>query len=274
MMSELPSIYEHAKKFGILAKKSLGQNFLFDENLNDKIVRLAGSLEGKEVIEIGPGPGGLTRSILKCNPKKLIVIEKDDRCIELLKEIKAMYPQLEIISEDALKLSVKDLSHKAKIISNLPYNIGTVLLFQWLEALDHIEDMTLMFQREVAYRICAEENTDAYGKLSVMVQLRAKAEKVLDVSPKAFTPPPKVSSAIVHLKPLSIQPDIEIVKMVKALVDSGFSNRRKMINKSLGAVVPDNSMYSSLGLKPTLRAENLSLNDYVNLAKAIINIQY
>jgi 16S rRNA (adenine1518-N6/adenine1519-N6)-dimethyltransferase len=272
MINNLPSIYEHAKRFGIFAKKNLGQNFLFDENLNDKIVRLAGSLEGKEVIEIGPGPGGLTRSILKCNPAKLIVVEKDDRCIELLKEIKQQYPQLEIISADALKLSIKDLSTKAKIISNLPYNIGTVLLFKWLDELSYIEDMTLMFQREVAYRICAQENTDAYGKLSVMVQLRAHAEKVLDLSPKAFTPPPKVSSAIVHLKPLSVQPDLKIIEMVKALVDSGFNNRRKMINKSLSPVVTNNEIYASLGLKPTLRAENLSLDDYVKLAEAILQM--
>ncbi|MDF2965696.1 MAG: putative ribosomal adenine dimethylase [Rickettsiaceae bacterium] len=283
-MTTLPSIYEHAKRFGIIARKSLGQNFLFDENLNDKIVRLAGPLEGKDVIEIGPGPGGLTRSILKCSPRKLTVIEKDDRCIELLKEIQSIYPQLEIISEDALKISIRKLlvgtdnydsqnlvSKKCKIISNLPYNIGTVLLFKWLDEIDLISDMTLMFQREVADRICAKENTSAYGKLSIMVQLKAEAQKAMDLSPKAFTPPPKVSSAIVKINPLDSQPSPELAEIIKKLVDGGFSNRRKMINKSFASAVKSPEIYNKAGISPTLRAENLSLQDYIRLAEAILN---
>ncbi|MCC2646160.1 MAG: rRNA ((1518)-N(6)/adenine(1519)-N(6))-dimethyltransferase [Rickettsiaceae bacterium] len=278
--NNLPSIYEHAKRFGIIARKSLGQNFLFDENINDKIVRLSGNIEGQNVIEIGPGPGGLTRSILKSNPKKLIVIEKDKRCIELLKEIQEMYPQLEIISDDALKISINELSSKfdnieskVKIISNLPYNIGTVLLFNWLDEINYITDLTLMFQREVADRICAKENTNAYGKLSIMVQLLAKAEKVMDLSPKAFTPAPKVSSAIVKVTPLNNQPQKELVETIKKLVDAGFAGRRKMINKSLNPVIKTQEIYSKAGIKPTLRAENLSLEDYKTLAEIIINSQ-
>jgi 16S rRNA (adenine1518-N6/adenine1519-N6)-dimethyltransferase len=275
--NKLPSIYEHAKRFGIIARKSLGQNFLFDENINDKIVRLSGNIEGQNVIEIGPGPGGLTRSILKSNPKKLIVIEKDERCIELLKELQEIYPQLEIISDDALKIDISKLSSKfdniekkVKIISNLPYNIGTVLLFKWLDEIDYIADLTLMFQREVADRICARENTNAYGKLSIMVQLLAKVEKVMDLSPKAFTPAPKVSSAIVKVTPLNNQPRKELVETIKKMVDAGFAGRRKMINKSLNPVIKTQEIYSKAGIKPTLRAENLSLEDYKTLAEIII----
>jgi 16S rRNA (adenine1518-N6/adenine1519-N6)-dimethyltransferase len=281
MMTELPSIYEHAKRFGIIAKKSLGQNFLFDENINDKIVRIAGDLSGQYVVEIGPGPGGLTRSILKCNPKKLIVIEKDTRCIELLQDIQKLYPQLEIISADALKLSVKQIisqylpeaapTSQVKIISNLPYNIGTVLLFKWLDEIENVVDLTLMFQREVADRICAKENSDAYGKLSIMVQLKAMAEKMMDLSPKAFTPPPKVSSAIVKIHPHVKQPDPKLVEVIKKLVSAGFNARRKMIGKSLNPVIKSLDVFEAVGISPKLRAENLSLEDYVKLAEYLVS---
>lgn len=267
----LPSIYEHARKHDIAAQKKLSQNFLFDINITDKIVTAAGNINGLHVIEIGPGPGGLTRSILKKNPAKLTVIEKDLRCLNLLYEIKEYYPQLDIIQGDALKIKLSDITDKATIIANLPYQISTVLLFKWLDELPNINFMHLMFQKEVADRICAAHSTSDYGKLSVMTQIKAKAENIFTLPPHVFTPPPKVYSSIVKITPHEQQLTYNEINIIKKLTDEGFTKRRKMINKSFSNTITNLDIFNSLTIKPTFRAENLSINDYIKLAQAILN---
>ena len=271
MLNKLPSIKSHAEQYGIIAKKSLGQNFLFDENCTDKVARYAGNITGKNVLEIGPGPGGLTRSILRRNPSKLIAIEKDKRCRDLLADLEEIFPALHSIEADAMKVQISELfTGKVNIIANLPYNIGTELLFNWLKEIEQIESMTLMFQKEVAERICAKEGTKSYGKLSVMVQLIANAEKCFDISPLAFTPPPKVTSSVVSITPKTDYPTAELYKKVGIVTSHAFNMRRKMLHKSLGNLL-DNSkqLLESINIDPNLRPENITVEQYLEIAKAI-----
>ncbi len=264
----LPSIAAHARAHGISPQKKLGQNFIFDTSLCDKIVRTISSIEGKEVLEVGPGPGGLTRSILSQNPKKLTVIEKDPRCLDLLLDLQKYYPNLEVISDDALKIKLPDLtSSKLFIISNLPYNIGTELVFRWLEYPQLIESMTLMLQREVVDRIVAKVSTKAYGKLSIMCQVLAEVKKEFDVSPQAFYPPPKVHSAIVNITPkASVDPDM--VKKLRELTHTAFMFRRKMLKKAL-SIVPE-GIFEELGINPQARPEEIDPETYVALALRLL----
>ena len=265
----LPSIQEHARIHGILAKKSLGQNFLFDSNITDKIASYSGTIAGKDVIEIGPGPAGLTRSILKKSPRRLVVVEKDTRCIELLQEVKQYYPNLEILEEDAMKFDLSKLNlEKPKIISNLPYNIATELLFKWIDNIEFFSDFTLMFQKEVADRICSVENENHYGRLSVMVGLVAKATKCFDLSPKVFTPPPKVFSSVIHITPNPAQYSKEVLVLVGEIVKKAFSARRKMIKKNLSDVLHLED-FQKLNISETLRAENISPENYVKISQYI-----
>lgn len=263
----LPSIAAHAKSRGITPQKKLGQNFIFDASLCDKIVRTIPSIKGKTVLEIGPGPGGLTRAILAARPSRLVVIEKDPRCLELLYDIQKSYPNLEIIQGDALKIKLPDISGEGKlhIISNLPYNIGTELVFRWLEYPELIESMTLMLQKEVVDRICAKPRTKAYGKLSVMCQIVTEAKKAFDVSPAVFYPPPKVHSAIVTLMPKEPYLDKGLIEKVRDVTHDAFTARRKMLRTSLKAV-PD-EVFIKLGIVRTARAEDLSPEDYLSIAK-------
>lgn len=264
----LPSIAAHARSYGISPQKKLGQNFIFDISLCDKIVRSIPLIEGKEVLEIGPGPGGLTRAILSQNPKKLIVIEKDPRCLGLLLDLQKYYPNLEIISDDALKIKLSDLaSSKLCIISNLPYNIGTELVFRWLEYPDLIESMTLMLQREVVDRICAKVSTKAYGKLSIICQVLAEVKKEFDVSPQAFYPPPKVHSAIVNIFP-KVDVNRDMLKKLRELTHMAFMFRRKMLKKALPIVQEE--VFEELGINPQSRPEELSPEVYVALASRLI----
>ncbi len=252
---------------GILAKKSLGQNFLFDSNITDKVASYAEKISDMDVIEIGPGPGGLTRSILKQNPRKLVVIEKDSRCINLLREVQQYHPNLEIIEEDAMKFDLIDLAlNKPKIISNLPYNIGTELLFKWIEQIEHFSDFTLMFQKEVADRICAKENDNHYGRLSVMVALVAESQKCFDLSPQAFTPPPKVFSSVIHVTPKLEQYPKKLLNFAAEFVKQAFSARRKMIRKNLAGFLQAKD-FEKLNISETLRAENISPEDYIRICE-------
>jgi 16S rRNA (adenine1518-N6/adenine1519-N6)-dimethyltransferase len=189
-VKDLPSIAKLASSHGIQPLKKFGQNFIFDETLCDKIVKASGLKTGSFALEIGPGPAGLTRSILKQNPAKLIAIETDVRCMPLLQEIKEHYPALEIINADALKIKLSDIftGEKIQIIANLPYNVGTGLLLNWFKELEHIESMTLMLQKEVVERIIAKPSSSAYGRLSIISQLLCDCNKAFDVSPKAFCP--------------------------------------------------------------------------------------
>ncbi|MEK1925082.1 MAG: 16S rRNA (adenine(1518)-N(6)/adenine(1519)-N(6))-dimethyltransferase RsmA, partial [Rhizobium giardinii] len=204
----LPPLRDVIQRHGLDARKALGQNFLFDLNLTQKIARTAGPLEGVTVIEVGPGPGGLTRAILSLGAKKLIAIERDSRCLPALAEIADHYPgRLEVIEGDALKIDFENLvtDGPVRIIANLPYNVGTQLLVNWLLPKawpPFYQSMTLMFQREVGLRIVAEENDDHYGRLGVLCGWRTQARMAFDVPPQAFSPPPKVTSSVVHLEPL------------------------------------------------------------------------
>lgn len=269
----LPTTSETIKKYGLDAKKSLGQNFILDSNLTNKIARQA--LEGKEnledfeVLEIGGGPGGLTKSILKLNPKKLTVIEQDERCIAALEEIKTFYPsQLEIIKGDAMKFDLSSLnaSSKVKIIANLPYNIATELLIRWISNPQNIELMVLMFQKEVVDRIVAKPNSKAFGRLAVMSNFFCETKKLFDISPSAFTPPPKVTSSLAMIKPRE-KPLMNVdFKTLEKVVAAAFSQRRKMIKTGLKSISKNSEEWlKNSEIDSSLRAEQLSLEQFGKL---------
>lgn len=268
----LPSTSDLIKKYDLAAKKSLGQNFILDKNFTDKIARAAGDLSNANVLEIGPGPGSLTRSILDCGAKSLTVVEKDQRCLAALAELKEFYgQQLAIIEADALTIDEATISNeKLKIIANLPYNIGTVLIFKWLKILPKIESMHLMLQKEVVDRITAKPGNKHFGHLAVMVNFLCETKKVFEVSRHVFTPPPKVTSAIVEIipraKPLA---DVEFYKLER-VVAAAFNQRRKMIKSALKSVfVNPQEILESCGIAPELRAENLSIEQFCEIARRL-----
>lgn len=269
-MPALLSTSELIKKYGLDAKKSLGQNFILDKNFTDKIAKSAGDLTNSIVLEVGPGPGSLTRSILDAGAKKLIAIEKDQRCLQALAELKEFYgDRLEIINEDALEIDETKLfsgEEKFKIIANLPYNIGTVLLIKWLKIAPKISSMTLMLQKEVVERIIAKPNGNHYGRLAVMTNFLCESKMVFTVSPAVFTPPPKVTSAIVEITPRP-QPlcDVEFTKLEK-VVAAAFNQRRKMIKSALKSVFekPEEILLQAK-INPQLRAENLTIEEFCKI---------
>ncbi|MCP5363097.1 MAG: 16S rRNA (adenine(1518)-N(6)/adenine(1519)-N(6))-dimethyltransferase RsmA [Rickettsiaceae bacterium] len=276
MSNNLPSIAKLAAKHGIVPLKKLGQNFIFDETLCDKIVKASGLQDGNIALEIGPGPGGLTRSILKASSGKLTVIEMDARCIPLLEEIKTVYPDLIIKQADALKVSLSEIvtDEKITIISNLPYNIGSVLLTSWLLQSEKINSMTLMLQKEVVDRIIAKAGTKSYGRLSIICQIVCKITKCFDVSPKAFYPEPKIWSSVVRLEPKENVPNLQLLTKIEQITNLAFSGRRKMIKSSLKALSPDISIIlEKLSINQSLRAEDLLPENYLALAEAILEIQ-
>lgn len=264
------------EQHGLLAKKSLGQNFLFDLNLTSRIARQAGSLVGHDVVEIGPGPGGLTRALLAGGARRVIAVEMDQRCLPALGEIGAHYPgQLEIVKGDALKEDYQSfVNSPTRIIANLPYNIATPLLTGWLlnePWPSWFVSMTLMFQKEVAERICAAPGTKAYGRLSVLAQWRTRPHIAFDVSPKAFFPPPKVTSSIVVLEPIG-EPMACNAQKLERVTQAAFGQRRKMLRSSLKSVAPDNDaagLLTSAGIDGERRAETLSVAEFVALANRI-----
>jgi 16S rRNA (adenine1518-N6/adenine1519-N6)-dimethyltransferase len=261
------------KKYQLAAQKSLGQNFILDKNFTDKIVASAGNVKDSIVLEVGPGPGSLTRSILDAGCKKLIVIEKDQRCIKLLQEFKEFYgDRLEIIEGDALEIDELEITQNQpfKIIANLPYNVGTVLIFKWLKIAPKISSMTLMLQKEVVERITAKKGENHYGRLAVMVNFLCKTRMVFTVNKSVFTPPPKVTSAIVEItpreKPLA---DVEFKKLER-LVAAAFNQRRKMLRSSLKAIFRNaEKTLIEVGINPELRAENLEIEEFCKLAEKL-----
>lgn len=271
-LADLPALRSVISDYNLRAKKSLGQNFLLDQNITDKIVRHAGDLSGFTVFEIGPGPGGLTRSILRGCPQHVIAIEYDERAVEALQGLKSVVDgRLEIVQSDALTVDLTALSGPPRaIVANLPYNIATPLLIGWLK---HIYDdpaafssMTLMFQKEVAQRITASPGDKLYGRLSVLCQFLCSARRVYDLPPSAFTPPPKVTSSVVHFVPKNaaeLSQKRPAFKAVEKLTAAAFGQRRKMIRSSLKAYLPH---IEALGIDPTKRAEELSVDDFINLA--------
>jgi 16S rRNA (adenine1518-N6/adenine1519-N6)-dimethyltransferase len=269
----LPPLRDVIERHGLQARKALGQNFLLDLNLTGKIARTAGDLTQSTVIEVGPGPGGLTRALLLAGARRVVAIERDERCLEALAEISAHYPgRLEVVSGDALKTDFTALApgDETKIVANLPYNIGTELLLRWLTVTQwppFYRSLTLMFQREVAQRIVARPGSDAYGRLGVLAGWRTEAKIAFDVPPQAFTPPPKVTSSVVHLTPRENPLPAEVRKLGR-VTEAAFGQRRKMLRQSLKGLGGE-ALLERVGIDPTRRAETLSVEEFVRLANAI-----
>lgn len=274
-IDDLPPLSKVIASHDLQAKKSLGQNFLLDLNLTAKIARQAGDLTKCDVLEIGPGPGGLTRALLFEGARHVLAIEKDARCLPALAEISDHYPgRLTVLSADALQIdAAQHLKSPVRVVANLPYNIGTELLIRWLTPQTwppFWDSLTLMFQKEVAQRIVAEPGSKAYGRLSILTQWRAKARICMELPPQAFTPPPKVSSAVVHIKKRDKMLFEADEKTLTRLVAAGFGQRRKMLRASLKSINPDiESILTTVGIKPTERAENISIEAFCALARAL-----
>ncbi|CUJ95422.1 16S rRNA (adenine(1518)-N(6)/adenine(1519)-N(6))-dimethyltransferase RsmA [Shimia thalassica] len=274
-IDNLPPLRDVIAEHGLSARKSLGQNFLLDLNLTAKIARQAGDLRECDVLEIGPGPGGLTRGLLSEGARKVLAIEKDTRCMPVLEQISAAYPgQLEVINGDALEINpLAHLTPPIRIAANLPYNVGTELLVRWLTPKEwppFWQSLTLMFQREVAERIVAQPGSKAYGRLAILAQWRADAKIVMHLPPGAFTPPPKVSSAVVHLAALP-EPKFEAdASTLSHVVAKAFNQRRKMLRAALKGTAPDlEDRLLAAGIQPTERAEQVSLEQFCALAREI-----
>ncbi|MGG7644166.1 16S rRNA (adenine(1518)-N(6)/adenine(1519)-N(6))-dimethyltransferase RsmA [Rhodovulum sp. YNF3179] len=274
-IDQLPPLRAVIAAHGLSARKALGQNFLLDLNLTAKIARQAGDLTRADILEIGPGPGGLTRGLLAEGARRVLAVEKDARCLPALDEIAAAYPgRLEVIHGDALEIDpLAHLSPPIKVVANLPYNVGTELLVRWLTPPDwppFWDSLTLMFQREVAERIVARPGSKAYGRLAILAQWRAEARIVMDLPPEAFTPPPKVRSAVVQLTARQAPLYPADPAILSRVVAAAFNQRRKMLRASLRGLAPDiEARLEAVGIAPTDRAERVSLEKFCALARNI-----
>ncbi|GGN48968.1 ribosomal RNA small subunit methyltransferase A [Novosphingobium indicum] len=271
-MTTLPPLREVIARHGLSASKALGQNFLFDEQLLDRIAAIPGSLEGEHVLEVGPGPGGLTRALLRAGAK-VTAIEMDRRCLPALAEVEEAFPgQLKVIEGDAMKIAPATLFNGPyHIVANLPYNVGTALFTGWLSGEDwppQWRSLTLMFQEEVARRIVATANISAYGRLAVLAQWRSQARLAMKVHRSAFTPPPKVMSAVVHVVP-GAAPEGVSMRVLERVTEAAFGQRRKMLRQSLKGVPGALNALESLGIDPQRRAETLSVGEFVTIARAL-----
>lgn len=277
MTDPLPPLREVIKEFDLGAKKSFGQNFLLDLNLTGKIARVAGDLSNSVIYEVGPGPGGLTRGLLANGAKRVVAVEMDKRCIPALEQVSEAYEgkltvhQGDALEMDELALLAPQKGEKLRIASNLPYNVGTLLLIKWLTLAEWkpwFASLTLMFQREVAERIVAQPGSKAYGRLSVLAQWRGKAKIAMNVPAAAFTPPPKVASAIIHFEPAEPKDPSVSLKDLEHVVEKAFGQRRKMLRASLkGLSVPALELLAAAEIEPTERAENVTVPQFVKLAK-------
>ena len=268
----LPPLREVIARHGIAAKRSLGQNFILDLNLTRRIARAAGPLEAGSVIEVGPGPGGLTRALLEEGAAHVVAIERDRRCLAALGELAAAYPgRLELVEGDALKLDPAALTPEPRrIVANLPYNIATALLLRWLDRIGEYQSLTLMFQREVAERLVATARSPAYGRLSVIVQWLTLPKILFDLPPRAFVPSPKVTSSVVSLKPRAMPLARTEKAALERITAAAFGQRRKMLRSSLRTLgVPVEPLLATTGIAPTARAEELSVADFCALARAL-----
>ncbi|VAW01430.1 SSU rRNA (adenine(1518)-N(6)/adenine(1519)-N(6))-dimethyltransferase [hydrothermal vent metagenome] len=277
-IDNLPPLREVIASHDLSARKSLGQNFLLDLNLTAKIARQAGELSDCDILEIGPGPGGLTRGLLAQGARRVLAVEKDPRCMAALAQISAAYPgRLEVINADALALDpMQHLTPPIRVVANLPYNIGTELLVRWLTPPawpPYWQSLTLMFQREVAQRITARPGSKAYGRLALLAGWRAQARIVLSLPPEAFSPPPKVSSTVVHLTALPAPRYPANAKTLEHVVAKAFNQRRKMLRSALKGLAPDiEDRLLAAGIKPTDRAETVGLEQFCALARQIDKI--
>jgi 16S rRNA (adenine1518-N6/adenine1519-N6)-dimethyltransferase len=273
-VDDLPPLREVIRRHGLRAKKSLGQNFLLDLNLTARIARAAGPLEGVDAVEIGPGPGGLTRALLAAGARRVIAVERDDRAIAALDEIAGRYPgRLEIVAGDALDFDPRPLlgNALARVVANLPYNIATALLVRWLTLEPWppwYDQLVLMFQREVAERIVAGPGTKSYGRLSVLAHWRCEARILFDVAASAFVPPPKVTSSLVALMPRQAPLACDR-RALEQVTQAAFGQRRKMLRQSLKTLGADPlALLAAAGVAPTARAEDIPLEGFVALARA------
>ena len=279
-IDDLPPLRDVIERHGLAAKKSLGQNFLLDLNITMKIARAAGNLEGKTVLEIGPGPGGLTRALLASGAKHLVVIERDDRCLPALEEIESAYPgRLTIVAADALEEDHHQLlartgvdleAEKIGIVANLPYNIATPLFTRWMSLETwppYWDRMTLMFQKEVAQRIIAQPGDKAWGRLGVLSSWRATGGIEFDLSPQAFWPPPKVTSSVISLTP-KMSPLPARQRALETVTQAAFGQRRKMLRQSLKSIGGE-ALLTRCGIEGTRRAEELRVEEFVALANAM-----
>jgi len=269
-LNDLPPLRDVIARHKLAAHKKLGQHFLFDLNLTRKIAAAAGDLEGCTVYEIGPGPGGLTRALVETNAKKIIAIEKDRRCIEALKDlVDVAKGRLEVIEGDALRTDLLKLSrHPRAIVANLPYNIGTELLIKWLRQIDGYRSLTLMFQAEVADRIAAQPGNKTYGRLSVIAQFCCTVKRAMNIPARAFTPPPKVDSAVVHLTARNDRPEDVSFEEMEKITAAAFGQRRKMLRASLRPLGGE-ELLRRAGINPELRAETLSVQQFEELARCV-----
>ena len=272
-LEDLPPLREQLVAHGLLAKKSFGQHFLLDLNITRKIARLAAPLEGRAVIEVGPGPGGLTRALLEAGAA-VIAVEKDARFLPLLGELAAVAEgRLTLVEADALKVDEAELLARhapglpARVVANLPYNVGAPLLVKWLQQAQLFESLALMFQKEVAERIAAPVGSGAYGRLGVISQAVAEVEIVMSLPARAFTPPPKVESAVVRLTPRRDRPSPERLAALERVTQAAFGQRRKMLRSSL-KVLGGEALCAAAGIDPGLRAEAVPVDGFLELARA------
>jgi 16S rRNA (adenine1518-N6/adenine1519-N6)-dimethyltransferase len=271
----LPPLRAVIEAHGLVAKKSLGQNFLLDLNLTSRIARQAGDLSKCDVLEVGPGPGGLTRGLLAEGARKVLAVEKDGRAMAALADIQAIYPdRLDILNADALEIDpLETLTPPVRVVANLPYNVGTELLVRWLTPPawpPYWASLTLMFQREVAERIVAQPGSKKYGRLAILSQWRTNARIVMELPPEAFSPPPKVHSAVVHFEALPAPRFEADPKVLERIVATGFNQRRKMLRASLkGAATDIEDRLVAAGIKPTDRAEQVPIEGWCALAREV-----
>ncbi|MBS0535601.1 MAG: 16S rRNA (adenine(1518)-N(6)/adenine(1519)-N(6))-dimethyltransferase RsmA [Proteobacteria bacterium] len=272
-IDDLPPLRDVIARHGLRPKKSLGQNFLHDLNLTARIARAAEPLEATTVVEVGPGPGGLTRALLSLGARRVVAIERDERAVAALQEIAAYYPgRLDIVAGDALEADYEQLlgPERAVIVANLPYNVGTALLIQWLTIEPwppFYDQMVLMFQREVAERIVARVGDDAYGRLAVLAGWRTEAKILFDVAPSAFVPPPSVTSSVVRLLPIE-RPIPCVSANLQRVTEAAFGQRRKMLRQSLKSLgVDPNALLEAASIEPTRRAEEIDVAGFVALAQ-------
>jgi 16S rRNA (adenine1518-N6/adenine1519-N6)-dimethyltransferase len=272
----LPPLRDVIARHGLAARRALGQLFLLDLKLTGRIARAGGDLTRGTTIEVGPGPGGLTRSLLAHGARQVIAIELDPRCVEALQELAAAYEgRLQVIAGDAMTIDPARLGDAPRrIVANLPYNVSTALLAHWLPLLAQFERLVLMFQKEVAERLTASPGSRDYGRLSVALQWRADVRRLFDLPPRAFTPPPKVTSSIVEIRPLArprYPADAELLERVTA---AAFNQRRKMLRQSLRAAVPDAAaLLAAAGIDGTARAEELNVEQFCTLARALADMR-
>ena len=271
----LPTLRETVDFYGLMANKALGQNFLLDSNITDKIIRRSlakqeiSNFNNFNIIEVGPGPGGLTRSILQENPKSLTVVEMDSRCIKIMEDLRPETDSpMNIINGDALEFDIKEnTSAPRQIISNLPYNVSVPLLIKWLQEIKNISAMTLMFQKEVAERIMAPTHCKDYGRVSVIAQLTCQIDKLMDLNPECFTPAPKIWSSVLLFRPLNNAINKEEIAKVEKITSLAFGQRRKMLRQSLKSLSGINEKLEKLEISSTCRAEELTPQQFLDLSR-------